>query len=485
MKGHMRRSDERSIVLPHDRAALVVACGCSASELADAVLRWSSSAIADWIVVADGKALETEGSAGFKAVVDIGSGPKNNERAIARVMTHTPSIGATVLVIGEGVALDEAYDSAFFCANLPSTARYVAAAGTLLPLAKFINIECRATEQEWMESDASSITCTLYGNIGRDQSGLHSLFLGRQAYERFIDSYYLEDMLKIRYHGHRPEKFYYMLYFALLWFHRRGGRSNMTELGATMWSTIDKIAYCHQHLGLTLRLEDVEWISIELSDYLRRLSHILHAELDLTFFDRWQSFHRSDAQVGFSHVVTPYAFHDESDVASWLKKFGFCLWVSDFTLKATRHWRVNGKSWTVLSLQSMLMRLQAQGMKVVFVDGQNLDPEGQIKRTALIVYDESRFDFGDYLQSLALAGDDSVIAASDFRPFDFEPKNLWDKIVDDEAYFDQCAHDFSVGFAGALALSRTGPYELRWYPPQVQERVGEYLRTYGSTAEAR
>lgn len=479
----MRPLGEGGIATALSGTGLIVGCGCGADEFARLLHAALGPVTANWMLVSDGPAPADAGR--FSSVITVPLGRRNNQQTIAQVAAAMPSIGVIVLVIGTSVPPDQLWDSAFFCSNLPAPVRYVVHKDVLYPLAEYINIFCKPTEQEWISSDDEAVACTLYGNVGKNHSGLHSLFLGREAYERFIDSYYLQDMLGIRYYRRQPEKFYYMLYFALLQFHRRTGFANFSELGTTLWSTIDKIAYCHERLKSDLRFQDVEWIGIELSDYLRRLSHLLHPDCALTFFDRWHNFLRIDAQVGFSHLVTPYAFHDESAVTSWLKRFGFCLWVADFTLNTTRHLRVNGKQWSLLSLSSMLARLRGEGMSIMFVDAQNLDSEGQIKRTSLIVYDASRFAFDDYLRSLSEAGAAAAITASDFRPFEFDAATLWQKTIEDEAYFDRCAREFSAGFAGALALSPTKPYELRWSSPQVDDRVQEYLRQSQAVAEGR
>jgi hypothetical protein len=311
---------------------LVVACGGTAEAFARSLSAALGPVTANWSLVSDGAPLTPGSEQSFGATFTIPLGRRNNDVTIAQVAEALPSIGAIVLVVGADVPSDQIWDSAFFCANLRAPLRYVVSGDELYPLAEYVNIFCKPSEREWVASDDEAVACTLYGNVGRSHSGLHSLFLGREAYERFIDSYYLQDMLGIRYYRRQPEKFYYMLYFALLQFHRRAGFANLSELGTTLWSTIDKVAYCHDRLKSDFPFEDVEWIGIELSDYLRRLSHLLHPDCALTFFDRWHNFRRHDAYVGFSHLVTPYAFHDEIAVTSWLKRFGFCLWVADFTL---------------------------------------------------------------------------------------------------------------------------------------------------------
>lgn len=465
------------IPTPQQGIALAIGCGCGSGEVANALRAAGCSLGAGWVLVTDQNAPDIMEKGDFPAVIRTPYGQKNNETVIAQLTAQATLVDAVVLVIGADVPQPRIWDMAFFCANLPSRNRYVIADNTIYLLSEFVNIFCKPTEQEWADSDGEAIACTLYGNVGKSHSGLHSLFLGKEAYERFIDSYYLEDLLKTKYYGHLPEKFYYMLYFALLYFQQRNEHVNFTELGATLWATMDKIDRCHLRLKMGVRPEQVEWISIELSDYLRRLSHLLHPDRNLTFFDRWQNFLRNDAKVGFSHLVTPYAFHDEHSVVGWVKKFGFCLWVNDFTLDTTRHLRVNGKKWTLLSLTSMLDHLRQAGMDVFYVDAQNLDAEGQIKRATLIVCDKNRFVFEDYLRLIADSAEDPVIGPADFRTFDFDPMSLWQKIIKDEAYFEKCANDFSAGFAGALAICPTEPYELRWSSPNVKNKIDSYLHT--------
>lgn len=471
----MQQLDKTTALAKFDGNALAVNGGCRDDDIAKALESAGCELSRQWALLTEDNASGFAGNTCFKTVIRIPRGPKNSEPVLKRVSEDISRLSMVVAVVNEDGPSDQIWDAAFFCANVPAHVRYVVSGANLYSLAEYCNMYCKPTEQEWTDSDSHAIACTLYGYVSKTHSGLHSLFLGKQAYERFIDSYYLEDLLDIRYYQRAPEKFYYMLYFALLYFRQLGEKLNLTELGATLWSTMDKIDYCHRQLQGSLRLEDVEWVSIELSDYLRRLSHLLHPVRDLTFYDRWERLLRRDSAVAFSHLVTPYAFRNEETVTSWLQRFGFCLWVNDFTLNATRHLRVNGKRWTLLPLSSMLTRLREAGMEIYYVDAVNLDPEGQIKRTALVVYQKERVVMEDYLRLISDVGNSSPISPSDFRPFCFDPSGLWEKIIDDDSYFENCANNFSAGFKGASAICPTAPYELTWNSTEAKSRVNEYI----------
>jgi hypothetical protein len=475
----MQQLDKDAVLAKIDGFGLAVNGGHQEQEIETALRRAGVRGFQRWALVTEESAGSRPGSLPFKKVLRVPSGPKNAEQVLARVSEVVPGrLGVIVAVINEKAPPGQIWDTVYFCANAPARARYVIAGETLYSLAEYCNMNCKATEQEWTDSDFQAVACTLYGYVSETHSGLHSLFLGKQAYERFLDSYYLEDLLGIRYYQRAPEKFYYMLYLALLYFRRAKGRLDLTELGATLWSTIDKIEYCHRRLRLDLNLGEVEWVSIELSDYFRRLSELLHPNCDLTFYDRWERFLRRDCAVAFSHLVTPYAFHDEDSVTSWLQRFGFCLWVNDFTLDATRHLRVNGKRWTLLPLRSMLTRLRNAGMEICYIDARDLDPEGQIKRTALVIYQKKRVVMDDYLRLVSDAGKESPVSPSDLRPFRFDPGDLWQKVIDDPSYFESCAERFSAGFAGASGIGPTEPYELKWGSAAGKSKLDEYLRQY-------
>lgn len=467
------------IVSPQHGAGLIIAIDCDVEGVKNSLMSLGIKETSAWGLLSIGFNHHSLNEAGFAYVLHTDGDIKNSEDGVSSVVSMVPLVEKIVLCVGSNVDDERLMNYALLCANMPARQRVVIVGGNVYSVPKYINTNCRPSEAEWVESDGSSIACTLYGNIGGSNSGLHSAYLGKMAYERFIDSYYLDDFLKTAYIGYEPEKFYYILYFALVYLQKESSNISFTELGATLWATIDKVDLCNSRLGCGYDRLNVEWNSIELSDYLRRLSHLLHSDLRLNFFDRWQNYHRADVEIGFSHLVSPYAFHDVDSTINWVKKFRFCLWVNDFTLSSTVHLKVNGKSWTLLPLEATLGQLNDLGLDVYLVDAQNLDPEGQIKRVSLIVVDKRKFSMDDYLGIVDLLGEGCALNTSDFRFFNFKPVDLWGKVITDVNYFKKCAESFSAGFAGALAITPTKPYEFLFSSQKLDDKVSSYLKGIG------
>ena len=469
-----------SIIFPPQHGAgLIIAIDCDAEDVKYSVTSHGIKETSTWGLLTIGINQRNLNTSDFSYIKHIEGDIKNSEDGVSHITSIVPLVNTIILCVDRNVGDERLMNYALLCANMPASQRVIITNKNIYSIPKYINTNCKPSEAEWAESDGSSIACTLYGNIGNSNSGLHSAYLGKMAYERFIDSYYLDDFLKTAYIGYEPEKFYYILYFALVCLQKDKSNISFTELGATLWATINKIDLCNSKLGCAYDNSNVEWNSIELSDYLRRLSHLLHNNLKLNFFDRWQNYHRSDVEIGFSHLVSPYAFHDIDSTINWVKRFRFCLWVNDFTLSSTVHLKVNGKSWTLLSLESTLIRLNDLGFDVYLIDAHNLDPEGQIKRASLVVIDKSSFSMDDYLSVIDSLSERCALSSSDFRFFNFKPADLWDKVITDVNYFKKCAKNFSAGFAGALAITPTKPYEFRFSSPKLGDKVSNYLREIG------
>jgi hypothetical protein len=474
-----------SIILPsHNGSGLIIAIDCEAEDLKNSLTLHGVKETKTWGLLTNKINKQNLNQCRFSYILNFEGDINNTEEGVAFITAQTSLANTIILCIGRNVEHDRSINYALLCANLPASQRFIIIDENFYSISKYINIHCKPSETEWVESDGSSIACTLYGNIGTTNSGLHSAYLGKRAYERFIDSYYLDDFLKTAYIGYEPEKFYYILYFALVCFQNKKSNISFAELGATLWATIDKIDLCNSKLNCGYDNTNIEWNSIELSDYLRRLSHLLHKNLKLNFFDRWQNYHRSDVEIGFSHLVSPYAFHDIDSTINWVRKFRFCLWVNDFTLSSTFHLKVNGKRWTLLPLEYTLKALHDLGLDVYLVDAHNLDPEGQIKRASLVVIEKNSFSMDDYLSIVDTASEHCALNRNDFQFFNFEPADLWDEVIKDSNYLTKCAEVFSAGFAGALAITPTEPYEFRFSSSKLDEKIINYLGAIGVADEA-
>jgi len=467
-----------SIDQKNSQACLAFAVNCSPEHAANILRSHGYAPEVNWTLFATNAAHQVDAETHFasRIIFDENSGAINTDAALNAVLRHNKNYLHFALILGASPSDSLFTEYALFGANIPARHRFVLSDSSTQPLEKYINMHCKPTESEWAESDGDNIACTLYGNVGQRNSGLHSLFLGKSAYEKFIDSYYLDDLIKTKYTGYHPEKFYYIIYFALVCCQKTNPSVAFTELGATLWGTIDKIDICHSKLNLSYDVQNVEWNSIELSDYLRKLSHLLHQNLNLNYFDKWQNYLRKDVEIGFSHLVSPYAFHDEISTINWVKSFGFCLWVNDFTFSEIKHLKVNGKAWTLLPLKSTIDHLKQSNLGVYLIDSKSIDPEGQIKRISMVIFDKDKFSIDQYFDLIKSEHNLSHLRPEDFRNFDFDPSGLWEKFTDDPDYFSKCAQLFSAGFAGALAITPTKPYEFKWVSTSLASRIKEHLK---------
>lgn len=468
----MNKSDANPTVTG---ACLAIAGDLPSEGIASVLRSFGYTPEINWTLLTEKVASSEDAAQGFSSVIELDDYILDIGETLNKILRKESVFHHVALIMGNDATEADFTKHVVLGANIPAKHRLVIQGGKTYPLNKYINIHCKPSEKDWAESDGETIACTLYGHIGKKSSGLHSVFLGKSAYERFIDSYYLDDLLKTKYKGYQPEKFYFILYFALVCYQKAKINAAFTELGATLWGTIDKIEICHLQLDLPYSVNGVEWNSIELSDYLRQLSHLLHPNLNLNYFDKWKNYYRKDVEIGFSHLVSPYALHDEKSTIDWIKSFEFCLFVSDFTLTSLRHLKVNGKTWTLLPLKSLVENLRKANFGIYLIDARDLDPERQIKRTSLVIYNREKFSIDQYISLINSPENQSPVSINDFRNLDFDPANLWDKLVDDPNYFTKCAESFSAGFAGALAITPTGPYEFKWSSSKLASRVKEHL----------
>lgn len=401
-----------------------------------------------------------------------------------RLLDEIGPIHAVIAVLGEDVLHNNYKNVTNLCANIPAVYRFVVTKDLAIEsLSKYCNTYQDASEKEWLNHDESTTTCAIFGFVSAHKSGICRMSFGKEAYEKSQGAAYFDDLLQVRYYNNPSEQYYYYLYALIVWLQRNGCTVNFTELGATYFAAIDKIDRCERCCKLGIELDKVEWISIEMSAYFRRVSEMLHPERRLIFFGNHRDFNRIDAQIAFSNTVGSYAFDNIEGFVDWLCYFRLFLVREYFLKDRTISFNNLGKKFALFSLSDFADLLAERGwlLQVMEVENQALSDDKVKKCSILGVRADlkQRDTLSDLIRTCAPETKPQPVDADWLQ-------STWGAVSHDHDFEDMkpTLDRFLAGLSGTMEICNTTEFELRFSSSVADAKLANYLFRLGKKEDA-
>lgn len=250
--------------------------------------------------------------------------------------------------------------------------------------------------REWYGTEPGSHhALCLFGSISARpgiRPYVHQAYLGRRGYAAFQTAYYLEDLQWLRRYDRLIQSTFMMLYLYAVVARRR---LEFIELGSTLFAAYEKFGNCerllfHLEKGRSLRdrllrpltrrvVKKIDFIGVELSDWLRNLSAVLHPGIPIDLYRTWREVPKPAApRMALSIGVGNYAFTDTAELAEWVADNHITILRERFTLGADYTWQILGKRFTCFSLPEFTALAARHGLAVSLLSycetGPFLDP---------------------------------------------------------------------------------------------------------------
>jgi hypothetical protein len=244
--------------------------------------------------------------------------------------------------------------------------------------------EMLASRGWYGEPRPNSHAICLFGSVpesSREPSYAHYAFFGKAAYDAFQTSYYLQDLFRFRRYKRLVQPTFLLLYLAIK--ATRSGRVEFLELGSTLFAAYEKLANCQRFLneldahtveasnaslqgGAGNRTgQQIDFMGIELSNWLREVSVMVHAGVPLRLYASHADVPApASPRFSFSLGVANYAFEATPAFAQWTAQSRFVILRERFTLGTEFRWGILGKRFMCFSLPEFAALVARLGRKV-------------------------------------------------------------------------------------------------------------------------
>ncbi len=209
----------------------------------------------------------------------------------------------------------------------------------------------------------------------------HYAFFGKTAYDAFQTAYYLQDLFRLRRYDRLVQPTFLLLHLAMKAV--AATRVEFLELGSTLFAAYEKFANCERFLdsisagtgdgsARSAGHEDravadgrVDFIGVELSDWLREVSRLVHPDVPIRLYPSHAHVPPSALpRFSFSLGVGNYAFETTAALARWLAQSRLAVLRERFTLGRDFTWEILGKRFTCFSLPELAEAVARLGRKV-------------------------------------------------------------------------------------------------------------------------